>query len=39
MISHGGEAIEVTRRDGRRFTVTVDDAATGAALLAAYAGV
>jgi len=37
VISRGGEAIEVTRRDGRRFTVTVDDAATGAALLAAYA--
>jgi len=38
VISRGGEAIEVTRRDGRRFTVTVDDAETGAALLAAYAG-
>lgn len=39
VISRGGEAIEVTRRDGRRFTVTVDDAATGASLLAAYAQV
>lgn len=28
-----GEAIEVTRRSGRRFVVTVDDAHTGAALL------
>jgi len=37
VITRSGEAIEVTRRDGRRFTVTVDDAATGAALLAAYA--
>lgn len=37
VIARSGEAIEVTRRDGRRFTVTVDDAATGAALLAAYA--
>jgi len=39
VIARGGEAIEVTRRDGRRFTVTVDDSATGAALLAAYSGV
>ena len=30
-----GEAIEVTRRSGRRFVVTVDDARTGAALLEA----
>ena len=30
-----GEAIEVTRANGRRFLVTVDDAATGAALLQA----
>ena len=30
-----GEAIEVTRGNGRRFVVTVDDAATGAALLQA----
>lgn len=37
VITRSGEAIEVTRRDGRRFTVTVDDATTGAALLAAYA--
>lgn len=32
-----GQGIEVERRDGRRFTVTVDDAATGAALLQALA--
>jgi hypothetical protein len=31
-----GQGILVVLRDGRRFTVTVDDAATGAALLAAY---
>lgn len=37
VVTRSGEAIEVRRRDGRRFTVTVDDAATGAALLAAYA--
>ncbi|WP_109210878.1 MULTISPECIES: DUF1648 domain-containing protein [Microbacterium] len=30
-----GEAIEVVRRNGRRFVVTVDDAETGAALLEA----
>lgn len=30
-----GEALEVTRRDGRRFVVTVDDAQTAAALLEA----
>lgn len=30
-----GEAIEVTRRNGKRFVVTVDDAATGAGLLEA----
>lgn len=30
-----GQAIEVLRRSGRRFVVTVDDAATGAALLEA----
>ncbi|MBD3942387.1 DUF1648 domain-containing protein [Microbacterium sp. NEAU-LLC] len=30
-----GEALEVTRRNGRRFVVTVDDAATAAALLEA----
>lgn len=37
VIARRGEAIEVERHDGRRFTVTVDDAARGAALLAAYA--
>ena len=30
-----GEALEVTRRSGKRFVVTVDDAQTGAALLQA----
>jgi hypothetical protein len=37
VIARGGDAIQVERRDGRRFTVTVDDAETGAALLAGYA--
>jgi hypothetical protein len=37
VVARAGEAIQVTRRDGRRFIVTVDDAATGAALLAGYA--
>lgn len=32
-----GEGIVVIRRDGRVFAVTVDDAETGAALLAAIA--
>ncbi len=36
VVTRGGEAIEVMRSAGRRFVVTVDDAATGAALLAAY---
>jgi hypothetical protein len=31
-----GEAIEVTRRSGSTFTVTVDDASTGASVLAAF---
>ncbi|MGC0144374.1 DUF1648 domain-containing protein [Pseudactinotalea sp. Z1732] len=31
-----GEAIQVTRRNGRQFVVTVDDAATAVAVLAAY---
>lgn len=35
VVLRGGEAIEVTRRSGRRFVVTVDDARTGAALLEA----
>ncbi|MCS0499148.1 DUF1648 domain-containing protein [Protaetiibacter mangrovi] len=34
VVTRSGPAIRVTRRDGRRFTVTVDDAATGAGLLA-----
>ncbi len=33
VIMRGGEAIEVVRTGGRRVVVTVDDAATGAALL------
>jgi hypothetical protein len=32
-IFRGGEALEVTRGDGRRFVVTVDAAAEAAALL------
>lgn len=35
VVLRGGPAIEVTRADGRRFVVTVDDAETGAAVLAA----
>lgn len=35
IILRAGEAIEVTRRNGRRFVVTVDDAKTGAGVLAA----
>lgn len=37
VVLRSGSAIEVTRRDGRRFVVTVDDARTGAALLEALA--
>ena len=37
VVARAGEGILVVLRDGRRFTVTVDDAETGAALLAAYA--
>lgn len=37
VILRNGDAISVTRRNGRRFVVTVDDAATGAGLLQAYA--
>ncbi|HEY0217722.1 MAG TPA: DUF1648 domain-containing protein [Cellulomonas sp.] len=37
VISRGGPAIEVERAGGRRFVVTVDDAATGAALLTTLA--
>lgn len=36
VVAQSGPAIEVLRHDGRRFVVTVDDAATGAALLASY---
>ncbi|WP_029149828.1 DUF1648 domain-containing protein [Microbacterium indicum] len=35
IVTRAGEAIRVRRRSGRAFTVTVDDAATGAALLRA----
>lgn len=35
VVLRAGQAIEVTRISGRRFVVTVDDAATGAALLEA----
>ena len=38
IITRGGPALEVQRHDGRSLVVTVDDAATGAALLAAYSG-
>jgi hypothetical protein len=37
IITRGGPALEVQRHDGRSLVVTVDDAETGAALLAAYA--
>ena len=37
LVARRGDALLVTRHDGRRFTVTVDDAATAASLLAAYA--
>ncbi|MFV0635013.1 DUF1648 domain-containing protein [Demequina sp.] len=38
VVLRDGEAIEITRASGRKFVVTVDDASTGAALLAAVAG-
>ena len=37
IITRGGEALEVLRRDGRAIVVTVDDAATAAGLLTALA--
>jgi hypothetical protein len=37
VVTRGGEALEVQRRDGRAVVVTVDDAATAAGLLTAYA--
>jgi hypothetical protein len=37
IITRGGEALEVKRRDGRAIVVTVDDAGTAAGLLAALA--
>ncbi|WP_062388417.1 DUF1648 domain-containing protein [Demequina iriomotensis] len=37
VVLRSGPALEVTRRSGRRFVVTVDDAATAAAVLAASA--
>jgi hypothetical protein len=33
--TRGGEALEVTRADGRRLVLTVDDAATAAGVLQA----
>jgi len=36
VIVRAGDAIEVTRRSGRQFVVTVDDAATAAAVLKTY---
>ncbi len=38
IIVRAGHGIQVTRRNGRQFVVTVPDAATGAAVLKAYAG-
>ncbi len=37
VVTRGGEALEVQRRDGRALVVTVDDAATAAGLLTALA--
>lgn len=37
IIMRAGDGIEVTRTNGKRFVVTVDDAATGAGVLAALA--
>jgi hypothetical protein len=37
IVTRGGEALEVQRRDGRALVVTVDDAATAAGLLTALA--
>lgn len=37
VVLRGGSALEVTRADGRRFVVTVDDAETAAAVLATAA--
>jgi len=37
IITRSGEALEVQRRDGRAIVVTVDDAATAAGVLEAYA--
>jgi hypothetical protein len=37
VITRGGEALEVQRRDGRAVVITVDDAATAAGLLTALA--
>ncbi|MCR2825677.1 DUF1648 domain-containing protein [Microbacterium sp. zg.Y909] len=37
VVTRAGEAIQVTRADGRQFVVTVDDAETGAAVLQAVA--
>lgn len=37
VVVRAGDAIEITRRSGKQFVVTVDDAATGAAVLKAAA--
>lgn len=37
IILRNGESLQVTRRNGRRLVITVDDAATAAALLMAFA--
>ena len=37
VVTRGGEALEVKRRDGRAIVVTVDDAGTAAGLLTALA--
>lgn len=37
LVTRAGAGLRVTRRNGRRFTITVDDADTGAALLEALA--
>jgi hypothetical protein len=37
IILRNGESLQVTRRNGRRLVITVDDAETAAALLMAFA--
>jgi hypothetical protein len=38
LASHKGEALEVVRKDGRSMVISVEDAATAAAVLETYAG-